>query len=336
MSGNTLYDLAISMLEKTNPYRHPIEEFAYESPSADHYGRVSLCGSLSSILGKKKQSRDWRYADRNNYPPCAEAIAKALNDYAAAFPAPFSYKQTLRRKFYSWITIIQRRYNVTVDESFFSELKTPTAEKDTAIALVKELHAREGVSREELSKRLGINQRAVQKDLRKLDRELYEGSKRPGEGEYVPFYIGGQEVSVKVEDVKSGEKGDRKKYFRTLNTLHPIVLQENLMEAGILLQALAKHYYNYESEISRRIAVDIWCQLSDYAKERIRRFIAQDDPELTDLIMELEDDAPVAQMAAAFSTEREMVEDMELEGTMSDEEYQLFLMKRGISTSPRS
>ena len=197
--------------------------------------------------------------------------------------------------------------------------------------MLKELHARDGLTRDELSDRLGINPRAVQKDLRKLDKNLYRGDKPVGEGEYVPFYIGGQEVSVKIDEILSDDKGDKKKRFRTLNTVHPIVLQENLMEAGILLQSLSRNYFASGSQISRRIALNIWYQLSDYAQDRLKKYIAVDDPELKDLIAEFEDDTPDQRMAEGFNSEREMLSLIEHEGyDLSFDEYSMYLRKRGI------
>lgn len=334
MSGNTLYDLAVSMLEATNPYSRPVEEMYFEptysnQPDVDENGKVSLCGKLKSRLGSRRKSSDARYADKINNSACVKEIAQSMCDYVEAFPAPFSYKQCMRGKFLSWIAVIQKRYHVEPIESSYKDLLKTSGERDTAIALLKELHSRDGVTREDLAARLGINPRAVQKDLRKLDRNLYEGRKRPGEGEYVPFYIGGQEVSVEIKEAGTGHTNDRKKRFYTPNTLHPIILQENLMEVGTLLQALSRNFYERESEISRRIAMNIWYQLSDYARERITRFVAKGDPDLTDMIRDLEDDTPDQHLAANYSTEREMLDEMELEGALSSEERELFMIKRG-------
>lgn len=332
MKNRTLYDLAKEMLENTNPFEKPVDELYFETRNADGgYRSDSLCGFLRKRLKMKRQSTDARFADRYNYPPCIEEIAGAMTKYLDSFPAPFSYKQHLRMKFHEWITDIQNQYNYKLGEAYLVDLKAPSGEKDTAVAMLKELHAREGVTREDLSERLGINPRAVQKDLRKLDKDLYRGDKPVGEGEYVPFYIGGQEVSVHIDEISSNEKGDRKKRFRTLNTVHPIVLQENLMEVGVLLKALSNKYFASESQISRRIALNIWYQLSDYAKDRIKKFIAEDDPDLKDLIAELEDDTPDQRMVTGFNTEREMLNLIEEEGyDLSFDEYRMYLRKRGI------
>lgn len=331
MNNSTLYDLAKAMLINTNPFNKSVDEFFFDQRQEGVYQRFSLCGYLIDDLKDKRQSTDARFADKNNNPPCIKAIAKAMMNYLECYPAPFSYKQHLRRKFYEWITVIQHQYNFELSEAHLEGFVVPSGEKDTAVAMLKELHARDGLTREELSDRLGINPRAVQKDLRKLDKNLYRGDKPVGEGEYVPFYIGGQEVSVKIDEILSDDKGDKKKRFRTLNTVHPIVLQENLMEAGILLQSLSRNYFASGSQISRRIALNIWYQLSDYAQDRIKKYIAVDDPDLKDLIAEFEDDTPDQRMAEGFNSEREMLSLIEHEGyDLSYDEYSMYLRKRGI------
>ena len=294
MNNSTLYDLAKAMLINTNPFSKSVDEFFFDQRQEGVYHRFSLCGYMIDDLKDKRQSTDARFADKNNNPPCIKAIAKAMMNYLECYPAPFSYKQHLRRKFYEWITVIQHQYNFELSEAHLEGFVVPSGEKDTAVAMLKELHARDGLTRDELS-------------------------------------IGGQEVSVKIDEILSDDKGDKKKRFRTLNTVHPIVLQENLMEAGILLQSLSRNYFASGSQISRRIALNIWYQLSDYAQDRIKKYIAVDDPDLKDLIAEFEDDTPDQRMAEGFNSEREMLSLIEHEGyDLSFDEYSMYLRKRGI------
>lgn len=109
-------------------------------------------------------------------------------------------------------------------------------------------------------------------------------------------------------------KGD---YYRTPNTVHPLVLLENQMQIGTLLKVLANSYYADESAVCYSIGLDIWYQLSEYSRNRVKAVFAIDDQNLQDFIEELEDTVPDSD-GNKFQTERNMFE--EIHGSMSDQE----------------
>lgn len=185
---------------------------------------------------------------------------------------------------------------------------------DTVIALTKELQSRKGRTVHEMATALTLERRAIQKDLKKLDQgNPAEAGKQP------PFYIGGQPVNLEITAIPP-EKGKAIRY-RTVNTMHPLVLLENQMQVGVLLQSLAHSYEDYESDVSVSIGLDIWCQLSDYAKERVKIYFAENDAALSEFIAKLESAKPDSKQVK-FQTERSMFDSI-----VSVEELTILTMK---------
>ncbi len=243
---------------------------------------------------------------------CFIAISNAMVSYLEQYPAPYSYKQKIRKDFYRWLMDIRSVLRISdKDEKVPDELANHL-EEDTAVALVKELHNRSGLTKKDLAERLGIGVRAVQKDLRKLDPTLYEGSDISGNESYVPFRLGGQPVQIKITGIF--ENGSKECRYITTNSLHPIILQENLMQAGTIMRALfrqAAYTDDLEgggSEVSRLIAADVWFQLSDYAKKKIRRYFDMeiDGYKLSEFLDEIEDSIP-NNCSAGFISEKDMI-----------------------------
>ncbi len=165
--------------------------------------------------------------------------------------------------------------------------------KDPNIELVKMLH--KGATKEEISRKLQITQRAVQEKLAALN-----GKRK------MPLRVGGQALHVNVSDRRidpdpnvnkdidpdvrddSRRKTTKKntKEYHTWNTMHPVTLQLNMMQLWTLFRALAL----YQSKGYMRgddIAKDIWMQLSEYGQEKLEA-LAED--RLMEQIMPLDED----------------------------------------------
>ena len=317
--------MAIRMLEKTNPYRGGVSELHYSQKQSRETGEVSLCCLVNRKLAEAGPANNVSLPVRDKRRLCFKAIAGAMAEYLEPFPAVYSYKQKTRTVFRKWLLEIGKRYDIeaakeAIPDDLNSEACLP--EQDTAVAMVKKLQNRDGVSREDLAIDLGITPRAVQKNLRKLDRDLYEGNKKGSaleeDSSYVPFRIGGQPVHVSI---KSKEGKNNRKYYWTVNTMHPIILQENVMQAATLLQALFRNFCEAESETSRFIALDIWFQLTDYAKRKVRTYFdfEIDDYQFSDFLNELEDAMPDSGTAGEFLTEREMIRNAQFDSLSTDE-----------------
>lgn len=85
-------------------------------------------------------------------------------------------------------------------------------------------------------------------------------------------------VPVSSERIQA-EYGAKKntKQFYTPNTLHPIALQLNMALLLTLLHALYQNRENNDSNMSDILALDIWAQLSDYAKQRLQDLSGNSD-----------------------------------------------------------
>lgn len=136
---------------------------------------------------------------------------------------------------------------------------------DTNIELVKMLHR--GATKEEISKKLQITERATQEKIAVLN-----GKRK------MPLRVGGQALYVNVSDRRidpdphtdSEKKTSKKnvKKYQTWNTMHPITLQLNMTQLWTLFRALAL-YQSKGYMIGDDIAKDIWVQLSEYGQERL-------------------------------------------------------------------
>ena len=331
MKKSLHYTMALRMLEETNPYGTPVSELHYsQSYSNCPKEEFSLCNIVNRRLADAGEANRVSLSMRDKRRLCFKAIAEAMAEYLEPFPASFSYKQKTRAVFYQWLMEIQKRYDIVAAEEVIPDDLDPRkcpSEQDTAVAMVKRLQNRGGVSREDLAIELGITPRAVQKNLRKLDRNLYEGTKLDENASYVPFRIGGQPVHVRIT---SKEREKNRKYYRTVNTMHPIVLQENVLQVATLLQALFRNTCETESEISRFIAIDIWFQLTDYAKRKVRTYFdfEIDHYPFSEFLDELEAVVPDGGTAGGFLTEREMIRDARFDSMSTDETLRM-VMKAG-------
>ena len=311
MAGETLYHCAVEMLRATNVYAKPIESLSFVKDENEYsltgllkdntnYGQRAATGNRCSVEERKKRA----YL----------AICESLEDYVEYYPATYSVKQRIRGKFIVWLKDIQKKYRINLEDQEFNEYFEGKS-TDTVIAMLQILQNPEGVTKEDMAADLHISPRAVLKNLCRLDHSLGE-SEQTGES----FYIGGQPVQAKIKAFRRGK--DRKRRYRIVNTIHPIVLQENVMQAGILIQALARNYETYGNDTSYCIGMDIWSQLSEYAKVKIRSYFAYGDQEVGDYVRMLDDDCPDAKMAF-FYTEREMVDEF----SIRKDETLLFCMK---------
>ncbi|MCI6730737.1 MAG: helix-turn-helix domain-containing protein [Lachnospiraceae bacterium] len=316
----SMYELAVEMLEATNPYKKPLKDFHYSYMLLNARENKALLCILRSKLTGKRRSVSSRGALEKDYAVCYKAIADAFDDYFADYkPQSFAFQQETKVKFVRWLNEIARRYGI--QEKIIPEnLQVKPNESDTAIVMLKELHDRKGKKVSEIAEAMHISPRAVQKNLRKLDPEL--SNSEEDRNTYVPFRIGGQPVKVKISAMppESG-KGD---YYKTSNTVHPLVLLENQMQIGTLLKVLANSYYADESGVCYSIGLDIWYQLSEYSRNRVKEVFAMDDENLQDFIEELEDTVPGSD-ENKFQTERNMFE--QIHGSMSDQELLRYVMK---------
>ena len=119
-------------------------------------------------------------------------------------------------------------------------------------------------------------------------------------------------MHVKVEEKEGSSSHDEKKYH-TPDSMHPLILQLNVTQVGALLLALMPAYNDgpYGTSVLET-AMDIWCQLSDYGKKRMREHFAVLYPELGSFIETIESELS-ADRYPSFSTEEQMFQEASLE-----------------------
>ena len=327
MNDQRLSGMALSMLESTNPYNKEVGLLYYHATMnrpGDEVRTVGLCSLVEEKLDKKHFNRDARYADRNNKEMCFTAIGRAMVEYVDSYPGPSSFKRRMRETFIAWLEKLKEKYEIrngTIPEHLY----LAEGEKDMRISLIKSLHKRRGVTKKELTEELGIHQRSVMKNISRLDPSFSEetGVKREEEKkEKDPYMIGGQVVRLKVSSKKVD--GEREKRYITYNTLHPLILLENVMQVGTLLKGLECLYENEEGDIAKGIAIDIWSQLSEFGRERIKRYYFD---ETSSFINDISDETP-DEHAVTYLSERAMKELMEQEGRwLSDDDKLLYYAK---------
>ena len=320
MVETTLYSIACEMLRETNPYKRNVDEISYHLQGE----KITLLDIVDKKLsGYHKGNRNY---SKNNLLIAYNAIEEAMEDYLYRYHSSYSFKRNTRIKFHSWLKSIQVRYELGDIETPFED-DIQSKDQDSCIVLLKALHPREGVSEFGVP---GMKPRTVRQNLRKLSPDLYKGSRVDiqKEPEYVPFRIGGQQVAVTVKSKKRPH--DRTQYYYTPNTLHPIVLQENMMQVGLLLKSLCRSYYDpqSQSELALLISIDIWSQLSNYARGKIKNIYTIGDVDFKDFVDILDDECP-NDYASTYRTEREIAEK---EG-LSIEEAIIFLAKASERTA---
>lgn len=238
-----------------------------------------------------------------------DLFSEGMNEFLYSYPAPAIYKQDIRRTFLHWLKVIDLRQDLGIGGEDMEQRLIEMAATDTGVALLKSLHDRNGKSKAEIGKEIGIGEKAVQTDLRKLCPDLIKEDGRTPP----PMRLGGQALYADIRVAKRKSAGDgsgAEKRFFTPDTVHPVVLQMNMMQVGCLLRSLCHAYSSEITRVSLQLAVDVWMQLSDYGKNRVREVFVPQDDALGPFIEKLEGIASGNELLA-FLSEEEMRQDEE-------------------------
>jgi len=235
--------------------------------------------------------------NRNNGEPDKQyyyrVIIYAAAEYILGYPAPVSAKQKLFQQMYAFCEAVGEQCGVGNYESLLKELPVPI-DQDLTIGIIKELHNRDGVTKSEIAGAYGVSTKTAQTMIHRLT----------GENGQSPLRIGGQIVRVSVAHHKEEGRDSNRRFF-TPNSVSPVIFQLNIMQAATLLQSF---HCNYErgNMIPLDMAIDTWCQLSDYAKGRIKEVFCQRDAEFAEFINMVDEEAESIEYR--FMTESEMLE----------------------------
>jgi len=177
------------------------------------------------------------------------SICVGMEGFLKSFRTRAIFKQELKSKLIAWIDAIEKTYGLSSNNSV--EMWPDFVEKDVGIELVKLLHARyPGITKNDLSKSLGVSKKTIQNYLRKLDPSLNESEQQTDSS---PLRIGGHEMHVDIESEEVQLRGDRAYY--TPNTLHPVVMQFNVTQVAATLMALQNAYAKTVIRSRRMLAI---------------------------------------------------------------------------------
>ena len=258
-------------------------------------GKDNVLG-LKSLIKKiiYNKNENIKYND-TNITFWLPIIVQAMNDFLEIenFPSTPSYRQTIFEAFVDWCKEIANiYYDYDRIKEVIDDLTPPVY--DPAIYLIKKMHG-EGVSKKEVSAEFDVEVRTVWNNIRRLDIK--------NKGKVPPIRIGGQPVYVDIEttekedDYPTGSRYLERTYYRTPNSMHPFVMQYNVTQAMILLKSLYLYHTTEEintvknSEICYKMAIDAWCQLSEYGKSKILDIYGKHDPEFREFLEGIEDEA---------------------------------------------
>ena len=198
-----------------------------------------------------------------------KVISNGMGLFLQSFHARPAFKQKIYEKLVKWHRALEARFDLHLD-GYVEAWPIPIAE-DTGIALVKQLHDRQGLTKKQLAINMGVNEKTIQTGVRKLDSSLCHGDSSMNNE---PFRIAGQEMHIRInEKVLPGSRGDKR--YCVPETMHPLALQLNVTQVGSLLLALMQERNEGASGTACfETAMDVWCQLSDYGQERMKQHFA--------------------------------------------------------------
>ena len=264
------------------------------------YGESLHGTNHRSLMDYMVAPMNWKsYSDKKKIEEAVNSIAGAMSDYLINSPAPNTYKQRIYVIFCNWLERIGEKYNIA---DVHKDYLTEPIKADMGIAFLKAFHKDEAVSKKGLKEELKIDQKSVQTWLRKIDPTLSE----EGGGKEGEYRIAGHHITAEIKVVDTDKYG--KKYYQMPSTLHPLVLQPNVLQVGVLLKSLCQAYNTF-SFTSYDIALDIWAQLSEYAKNRIRVVFGEHDEALEIFLSELTDELQRGERIRIFKTEQEIMKE---------------------------
>ena len=77
-------------------------------------------------------------------------------------------------------------------------------------------------------------------------------------------------ISVMDQEIRLSDVQLRNRKVTAISTMHPLFLAQNLTQIICMLEGLRRMEDDWAMQsYARNTAVSIWCQLSDYARERI-------------------------------------------------------------------
>lgn len=295
------------------------DEFAVRMMNSEN-GRF-----LAAVKGEAEGKRFKNKAEMLN------SIMEGMRNYILSRNTPPSVRQKLWLTCKAWVDRIADELGVDTDYSFEECLAKPI-EEEPEIALIKALHTNDPKTKTDLSGELGVREKSIQSYLRRICPDLQRVGKRAA-----PCRVCGQELHADITETTdafidpSNGQTIRYKKYQMKDRMSPIFLQQNTMQVGHLLTALQKNSDNECDIVCRETALDIWCQLSDEVKDRIREVYCKRDPDFALFIDEIDSECEEGRLLA-FHTEEALWDYMSprnlLESAFKSGRYYSFKIKK--------
>lgn len=247
----------MQLLGETCPFEHDIE---HKVIYGDNGSKISLRACVDSYPIDS-------YCDINSPRHVLETIIEIFNSYVISLPSPVRYKQRVSDMLCEWAKQISDKLHVS-DYDVAGQMMEQYV-PDLTVELIKSMHfnpedSNKGVTKQEIRDKYRISKRSIESYFSRLT----------GKDKKNPLRIAGQTVTTHVDAIEV--TGMASKYY-TQDTISPIFLPANISQLKTLLKGLY-----YESRMNRdpfamTLAIDIWSQLSEYAKERIKKYYGRPD-----------------------------------------------------------
>ena len=304
----------------------------------DYYIHETSCGherigALIPYLEEEKTINDPSASKK------MEAIASAMGHYLKSFDAPMSVKKMLCARLHQWFLQIGRKQNIDNQEleDIFKQ-EADFYESNKLIDLIKHLTP-DGVTKEFLCELYRTNFRTENNENQK--RSIMKMLQRLSSKDN-PYYIGDQPVYLEIDYKKeklandeyiqdstptSGTSRYVHRYY-TKDTVHPIILQANIMQVVILLSSLCCLYNSIKgAPLALDLATDIWWQLSEYGRNRLQSIACP--PQLlptnwSDFINAC-NDPTITKRIFPFQREKDLIN----QSDASLEDHMFYLLKNG-------
>lgn len=266
MRNNRYYSYIIQMIEESGfEDRRLLNMFLSEDP----YNKKSLYYMIQEVA-KFTESAEVDVAQ------AYQILTEALYDYVFAYSTSHAIKRRLCSRILDWCKHMGEQYSIENYNEYLEELRI-LGSADIAVEIVKELHNQDGISKLGLAGKYSISEKKAQIYLSKIDNQRCSD----------PIRIGGQAVYVPISRKKSNKKEEPWKYYTT-NTMSPLVFQMNIMQVETLMKSLQLNY-SEGNDIPLDLAIDTWSQLSEYARNRIRKIFGERDAQLSEFLDEVEE-----------------------------------------------
>lgn len=177
----------------------------------------------------------------------ADLIASAIKGSIRDYP---SGKKTAIELYKAFVGFLSDKYELSVNVDFPTVAIWDPLERQ--LAIIKMLHER-NISTINMADRLFVSDRTIEDDLKMIRESDTEALQLMGQPVKIPYKR-------------------RNRHFTSESTAHPIFLMANLAQVITILEGLGKQSQLKEYErFALLTAVNIWSELSDYARERINR-----------------------------------------------------------------